>query len=70
MKMQWLVYKLKMAEVTPHVTGKIPCIRYCSVIFVIVTVACTRILCINFEILCVLEEVGGSYTKLEQYEYT
>lgn len=65
MKMRWLVYKLKMAEVTRHVTGKIPRISYCKVIFAIVTVACARILCIKSFIMCVLEEFGGSHTMLE-----
>lgn len=56
-----------MAEVTRHVTGKIPHISYFKVIFVIVTAACARILCIKCFVMCVLEEFGGSHTMLEQY---
>lgn len=67
MKMQWLAYKLKMVEVTRHVTGKILHISYCKVIFVIVTAACARILYIKSFFMCVLKEFGGSHTMLEQY---
>lgn len=67
MKMRWLAYKLKMAEVTRHVTGKIPRISYCKVNFVIVTAGCAMILCIKSLVMCVSEEFGGSHTMLEQY---